>query len=250
MSSDIIMEGDFIHAMLDSHRAKDAAITVLVKEQPEEDPQAAAAGAPVKKPKRSNFDFVGLTDQRRLLFLSSTEDFEETFRLKRSMLRKFPNMTLNTTLSDPHLYVFSRWTLDLLEKRNEEKKCTSLKHDFLPYLLKCQHEPHLYQGAFSFSERTPTDRRYHFFANYHATPSITPLHTKYTDIEIPVKTGLELTMSSTPADIADKVYCQAFLIDSKVFCMRANTMDGFLEANRDVRLLTLPGALTVSVHLS
>jgi translation initiation factor eIF-2B subunit gamma len=140
------MEGDFIHAMLDSHRAKDAAVTVLVKEQPDEDPAAAAAAGAVKKPKRINFDFVGMTEQRRLLLLSSTEDFEETFRLKRKMLKQFPNVTLNTTLSDPHLYVFSRWTLDLLEKRNEEKKCSSLKHDFLPFLLKCQYEPHLYQG--------------------------------------------------------------------------------------------------------
>lgn len=49
-------------------------------------------------------------------------------------------MKIFTTLLDSHLYVFSKWVLDLLSDDKEKKKnrFSSLKGDFVPYLISCQ----------------------------------------------------------------------------------------------------------------
>jgi hypothetical protein len=49
-------------------------------------------------------------------------------------------MKVYTTLLDSHLYVFSKWVLDLLAEDKEKKKnrFRSVKGDFVPYLVSCQ----------------------------------------------------------------------------------------------------------------
>lgn len=50
-------------------------------------------------------------------------------------------MKIFTTLLDSHLYVFSKWTLDLLvADEKDKKKCrfSSIKGDFVPYLVSAQ----------------------------------------------------------------------------------------------------------------
>jgi len=64
----------------------DTAVTVLVKEKAPEDPPTP----PIGKKKKKVFDFVGTSaDSRRLVLLSSSEDFEDTFAMKRNILTKY-----------------------------------------------------------------------------------------------------------------------------------------------------------------
>ena len=46
---------------------------------------------------------------------------EDVLCLPRAMLRTFPNVTLTNKMLDAHLYIFSRWVLDLIEVLKEIK---------------------------------------------------------------------------------------------------------------------------------
>jgi len=57
----------------------------LIKEKLPEDP----ATPPIGKKKKKVLDFVGTAgDSKRLVFLASSEDYEETFNMKRAILTK------------------------------------------------------------------------------------------------------------------------------------------------------------------
>ena len=59
---------------------------------------------------------TGLDESKtRLLCLQSASDVEDALSLPKAMLRAHPNMTITNKMLDAHLYIFSRWVLDLLE---------------------------------------------------------------------------------------------------------------------------------------
>ena len=63
---------------------------------------------------------MGLDDTKtRLLCLQSASDVEDALCLPRAMLRTFPNVTLTNKMLDAHLYIFSRWVLDLIEVQKD-----------------------------------------------------------------------------------------------------------------------------------
>jgi len=79
-------------------------------------------------------DFIGLDSKKnRLLFMGEGADFEENLSITKSTLKYFPNMTIHTNLIDAHMYIFSRWVLDLIE---EKKDISSIKLDLIPNLIK------------------------------------------------------------------------------------------------------------------
>jgi hypothetical protein len=59
-------------------------------------------------------------------------------------LFRFPNMTLYTNYFDPHFYILSHWTLEVLEKYKDHM--SSLKGDLIPFLIKCQYKRRLLKG--------------------------------------------------------------------------------------------------------
>ena len=54
-------------------------------------------------------------------FICQASDVEDALCLPRAMLRTFPNVTLTNKMLDAHLYIFSRWVLDLIEVLKEIK---------------------------------------------------------------------------------------------------------------------------------
>ena len=53
--------------------------------------------------------------------ICQASDVEDVLCLPRAMLRTFPNVTLTNKMLDAHLYIFSRWVLDLIEVLKEIK---------------------------------------------------------------------------------------------------------------------------------
>jgi translation initiation factor eIF-2B subunit gamma len=87
---------------------------------------------------------VALDDKtNRFLFNVSRADLnlkDGKFGMRHSLLNKYPNLTLHSTLRDAHLYIFKHWVLGLLA--NNTKIC-SIKSDLLPLLMNCQHRSSL-----------------------------------------------------------------------------------------------------------
>eukprot|EP01127_Copromyxa_protea_P024528 TRINITY_DN9718_c0_g1_i1.p1 TRINITY_DN9718_c0_g1~~TRINITY_DN9718_c0_g1_i1.p1 ORF type:complete len:449 (+),score=104.78 TRINITY_DN9718_c0_g1_i1:1-1347(+) len=195
MGADVIVEGDFLHHMADMHRAKDAAVTVLAWQTKVEEDKPPAADEIVEY-----FAVDPKTD--RLLMLFDSDSLNTDFiKVKKKLFRRFPNFVLYPTMRDAHFYMFSKWTLDVLEKNQESME--SIQADFIPFLTRCQYEKHLVDGV--------------------NVPSI--LSPQVAD------------MSSYRNDPTDKVKCFMYKFPDqggKKYCDRVDSIASFLEINRKI----------------
>lgn len=210
ISGDLILDDAFLHHAVDLHRSRDSAVVLLYK-QPSLEEQAqektARAKLPKAKQQEHTFDYVGLDDKKeRVLFMTSSADVEDDgLKINKALLRRYPRMKIFTTLLDSHLYVFSKWTLDLLVDEKDKKKCrfSSLKNDFVPYLVSCQ-------GSALKQKTLPESAK--------ESPMV-----------------LALSMSSTHSDttVTGRTSCYASFME-KGYCMRVNSLALYSEINRDI----------------
>lgn len=77
---------------------------------------------------------------------TSTLSFTLIFLHYPLIFYRFPSFTLHTYLKDAHLYLFAKWTLELLEAR--KSMLQSISHHFVPYLLTLQRRKKLPNGPF------------------------------------------------------------------------------------------------------
>lgn len=144
---------------------------------------------------------MDLTQKKtRLLFLSSSDKPDEPLVIKKDLLKDFPSLTIHTNLFDAHLYMFSKWTLSILEKYyNSEQKIDGIKNQLLPFLVRCQYHSELVQGI--------------------------TIHNPLT---------LAFSMTSSPYDPEDKIKCLVYMMEEHSYCARAKTIAQYLEMNRDI----------------
>ncbi|CAI4230883.1 unnamed protein product [Auanema sp. JU1783] len=128
----VIISGDFVsdaslRPMIDLFRAHKATLCCLLSDH------CVTGPVPGPKIKRSKGrDFVArVIDPNRLVFLSAEEDFDCAVD-GYAWMKKFPNITLTSTLNDCHVYVIRHGTLNMLAAK---KGFASIKADFIPYLL-------------------------------------------------------------------------------------------------------------------
>jgi len=147
-------------------------------------------------------DFLGIDpkDDRLVLTASSTdlENNEQHLKIRKSLLRRYPNFTLHTDLHDAHFYMFSRWTLDVLEENKQIIQ--SIKSHFIPFLVKCQFR-----------------------------------RKKAESIKIPSFISPQAyAMASTYSDPTDRVKCFAWLLDPSAYCARVGNFDSYMKVNREI----------------
>jgi translation initiation factor eIF-2B subunit gamma len=127
LGCDLITDVD-PHTFLDYHRASTPSVTALLYEPKWE------AGTP---PKENPFSgLIGVDRKSRDLLLMTPLD-EEEFRLRNSLLWKYPSIDLYTCLQDAHAYVMKRWVVDFLVGK---PKLASIREDLLPLLAKAQYK--------------------------------------------------------------------------------------------------------------
>ncbi|CAG8593747.1 4905_t:CDS:10 [Ambispora gerdemannii] len=131
-TADVLRSSDFIvvscdlildlvpHEFLDYHRREDPTFTALFYE-PSKSESGSVAGT-------SSFKD------------DSNDDLDQELSLRMSLLWKFPQVNIHTTLQDAHLYIFKRWIIDLVAQR---KAISSVKEHLVPLLLKCQYQKKL-----------------------------------------------------------------------------------------------------------
>uniref|UniRef100_A0A6B2L4L6 Translation initiation factor eIF2B subunit gamma n=1 Tax=Arcella intermedia TaxID=1963864 RepID=A0A6B2L4L6_9EUKA len=197
MSGDLIVEDQFLHHMADLHRARDAAVTLLTYQESLENDQDA-------KPSKENAitDFFGIDPTNdRLLLTESSNDLEASsakLRVQKSLLKRFPNFTLHTNLRDAHFYMFSKWTLELLEQNKQ--MIQSIKTHFIPYLIKSQFR----------KKKTEEIKIPNYFSNR------------------------VYNMSSTYTDPDDRVKCFVWRLDPSAYCSRVSNFDSYMKINREI----------------
>lgn len=135
----------------------------------------------------------------RVPFYSTS--ISEELNLRRSFNKKWSNVTFSDRYNDIHIYIFSKWVVDLLKNNS---KIHSLKHELIPFIVSKQ-----------FSEQNDKDISF-------GNPSFFG--------------GLleGFSASSYNIDKTDLIRVYACIIDGKYFCKRTNTIDIYMEMNRDI----------------
>jgi len=139
-----------------------------------------------------------LHDQR-LVYFAAAADLEDQMVLRKSILKRYSNITLHTDLIDAHFYIFSKWVLNVVETYHH--RITSIKGELIPFLVKLQKRKQLKKAA------VPTE----------------VLHPN----------TLAYEMSSSNSGQMDNLGCFAFVMEEG-FCARVNTVQSYLDANREI----------------
>jgi hypothetical protein len=81
--------------------------------------------------------YIGVDDkQDRLLYYNTDSGVrDEEIRVKKSLLRRFPNVTIHNHMEDVHVYICSPWIMDVLASQGDLQ---SFQYDLVPYLVKRQ----------------------------------------------------------------------------------------------------------------
>jgi len=226
VSSDMMTDVP-LHRLVDIHRTYDASFTALFTKRvqlPVE--QSKTDKKKQMDPNHGTRDFVALDkDEGRLLFLSNEADLEqENISFKKSTLKRYPHINIDTELTDCHLYVMKKWLIDYLSKNNQME---NLKSDFVPHILRKQ---------FSKKKKVvPSD-------------DMSYLHEDEILSNSSSKAGLDIFSYSMPDELTcylqdwssyagrclkDQIKCHGFISDDQ-FCLRVNTLPAYVHMNREI----------------
>jgi len=197
MSGDVIVEESFLHAMADIHRTRNAAVTVLLKQK-----TANESTEEVKKSTKSDSDlgdYIALNDEGRLIYFSSAADLEDQVQIRKSILKKYSNITMHSDLMDAHFYIFSKWILNVLQVYSQ--RISSIKGELIPFLVKLQRRKKLKKGGVPEELLHPTTLAHEF--------------------------------SSSKSGNHDNMGAFAFVMQDGL-CTRVNTIQSYVDANREI----------------
>uniref|UniRef100_A0A1A9W9Q5 Translation initiation factor eIF2B subunit gamma n=1 Tax=Glossina brevipalpis TaxID=37001 RepID=A0A1A9W9Q5_9MUSC len=135
LSCDLITSAN-LFPLINIFRQHDATLAILLFRGGFE-PDVTLPGP--KSKQRAERDLIGINpDTKRLLFFAAASDFEETVNINAHLLRKYEKMTVYSRLVDGHVYVMKKWTTELLKKVGKKEHFSTLKGEFLPYIVKKQ----------------------------------------------------------------------------------------------------------------
>jgi translation initiation factor eIF-2B subunit gamma len=198
---DVIVDYEkVLRQLIDRHRQRSAALTALMFEPPEMD--AAVRKRRIKEEETgaaSHIDYVGVdpSGHRLLVFANATDLRGGVLSVRKSLLRRYPNVVISNTLVDAHCYVLAEWVADLLVEKTAQGKLRSIKANLVPYLVRRQFvDARLPAAAASNNVLAPADR-------------------------------------FNRSNVDDAAKCFA-LIMREGYCARANTVQAYVDMNRDV----------------
>lgn len=112
ISCDLITDVD-IREILNLYRKYNASITAVMLPAPKLPDDFVTPGP--KNKQKPETDLIGIDNEtKRLIFLASASDFEETINISQKLLKKHTSFTIHSKLMDAHLYVINKWVLDFL----------------------------------------------------------------------------------------------------------------------------------------
>jgi len=221
VSCDLIMDVS-LHHLANVYRTYDATVTMLLYSVPDQQADPPVPGP--KSKKRTERDFIGFDDKgRRVLFMTCEADLDaDQIGLKRSVLKKHPNINIRSNVTDCHLYIIKKWVINYLADKTH---ISSIKGELIPHLVKKQFSkkkkdlpnPH----ASVLSEDTKTD-----ILNY-VQEDTTALNIQE------MSTWIDHTGDMADCYHGDKIRCYAHVVKDGL-CVRTNTVGTYCETNKQI----------------
>lgn len=211
MSCDTITDYPLV-PLINDFRIHDATLTCLLAQAPE---FSAIVG---KAKDKSEKDLIGLSDEdkSRIVFLNSEADFSENVSIKKSMIDQCPNFIINRNLLDAHVYIMKRWVIDYVVKHD----LSSIKGELLPLLVQEQFT----RGRSELKESHKLSDREKLNETFE--PMKGPLRGLFLQ---PMKGPLRGSFLERESD--GRIICKSHMI-THGFCLRANNVTSYLEANK------------------
>ncbi|CAD6193972.1 unnamed protein product [Caenorhabditis auriculariae] len=144
VSCDFVSDCSLI-PMIDLFRVEKATLVALVSDTCV---GGAAPGKAEKKSKKTKAsDLMAISEERgRIAYLSAEEDFDSSIHTERW---KFPRISLTSKYNDCHVYAIRHSALQVLQ-RSKTDKFSSLKADFIPYLIDQQFDENCEVSCFAY----------------------------------------------------------------------------------------------------
>ncbi|XP_046654405.1 translation initiation factor eIF-2B subunit gamma-like [Daphnia pulicaria] len=220
-----------LHNVFDLHRTHQSSVTALFSQS---SPEVMSTAVPGPKTKfKQERDLIGLDLQTpRLVFLVSEADLtsenEEELSIRKSVMKHFPQISVQGNLLDAHLYVIKKWVCDYIA---ENRSFTMLKGEVLPHLVRKQ---------FIKTQRKRNEKELP-----NADVSVVSLNTTnrdicsfLVDVEEEEKIRSYSVWNDHRGDLRGpyqdhNIRCFAY-VAKEGFCLRANSLSNYCELNRQV----------------
>lgn len=255
LSSDLISDLNFRH-ILDTHILNDATLTMTLSKLPQ-----CELSIPFEKRDKSLTEVVARdVETSRIVYFTNEADLDDaSFKLSRTTIKKYPNLSYRLDLLDCHLYVFKRWVLDFLL---ENKHVESIKADLVPLLVRKQFkiskgDVHDKTNIYHYAPKTPDeqwlDSTINDMAISNKKGNNSSSSNDYVYSGIQFKHKLDAVFGSDQIDTSDKIRCFSYVVDNaehsaglglglgldlgsgmqnpSKLTIRANTIPRYYEAN-------------------
>lgn len=228
VSCDLITDVE-LHALADVHRVNNSTITALMLSPSDLNPENQTAPGPKTKRKQEQKDIVGLDEKgNRLLMLTAEADVEDFLSVKTSLLKRFPYFEIKTNLMDAHLYILKKWVVDFLVDTKAGKSLATVKGEVLPYFVKKQFRRNKSLAKTMTEDDIDTEKQ---------KPQDIYSFTKVDELRKVIKRMSSWRVPSHWTDDEereeDQICCHAYIWEGG-FCIRANTISAYCEANRQI----------------
>ncbi|PRW60694.1 translation initiation factor eIF-2B subunit gamma [Chlorella sorokiniana] len=231
LSGDVVSETS-LRAQLLTHYVKEAAMTALFGRRKV---LASTETKPGRSPK--NVDYVGLeAGSDRLTLYVHSPDTVKQLLLPPSFMRRFPNLQIRTDLVDMQVYVFHSATLKAVLSANDKLK--HLEEQLVPHMIRYQLKPRRSVGEEAAASLAAAR---HSGSLGGGSSSLTGLEGSMADLSLSGMSsgsgaggGAAAEGGTAALDRATEWQCCAYLAPEGSFCLRANTLQGYADCNRDV----------------
>ncbi|XVF69456.1 hypothetical protein PTKIN_Ptkin11bG0083600 [Pterospermum kingtungense] len=228
----LVMSGDLVSdvppgAVAATHRRHDAAVTAMLCSVPVSGPlESGSSSGKDKAKKPGRYNIIGLDPAKQfLLHIATGPEIEKDTRLQKCILHAVGQMEIRSDLMDAHMYAFKRSVLQ--EVLDLKDTFQSLKQDVLPYLVRSQLKSEASlngspQGEENGNEKVSSQNNQVLVSRILANASTPSFH----------KHCSEDCDGSGPIRKTHK--CCAYIATSSSYCVRLNSIQAFMDINRDV----------------
>ncbi|KAE8692944.1 feruloyl CoA ortho-hydroxylase 1-like [Hibiscus syriacus] len=228
----LVVSGDLVSdvppvAVAATHRRHDAAVTAMLCSVPVSgSSESGSSGGKDKTKKPGRYNVIGLDPCKQfLLHIATGAEIEKDSRLQKHILHAVGQMEIRSDLMDAHMYAFKRSVLQ--EVLDQKDTFQSLKQDIVPYLVRSQLKSEALLNGIPQVEENDNEKlsslnNQVLVSQILANASTQSFHERY-------------SMEPDGSSRTRKTHkCCAYIASNSSYCVRLNSIQAFMDINRDV----------------
>ncbi|TXG73383.1 hypothetical protein EZV62_001962 [Acer yangbiense] len=230
----LVVSGDLVSdvppgAVAAAHRRHDAVVTAMLCSAPVSGPSdSGSSGGKDKTKKPGRYNIIGMDPTKQfLLYIATGAEVEKDTRIQKNILRAVGQMEVRADLMDAHMYAFKRSVLQ--EVLDQKDTFQSLRQDILPYLVLSQLKSEVLVNSASQAPPEENGNEKNSSLNNHKT-----LSRILANASMPSFHELYASDHNGSSPVRRTHKCCAYIASNSNYCTRLNSIQAFMDINRDV----------------